>query len=82
MEINNYAPASWSPRAQRLYNLGTYAHFKACDIEREQPRDIDGKFVMFPTPRAAWYSAWSMKLYRALDKVPDEETPNPDMEGV
>ena len=77
MDITGYALRSWSERAQRLFNLATYAHFKACEIEHEPARLIDDQIVMFPTPRAAWYERWANRLYAVFGALPDEETPPP-----
>jgi hypothetical protein len=68
IDITGYAPSCWSERAQRLFNLATYAHFKACDLyllRATQERRA----------RADWYKCWSGRLYAVFGALPASETP-------
>lgn len=78
IEIAPYAPSNWSERAQRVFNLATYAHFKATfDLGVHWPHTPVSAETQ---ARHDWYEAWSDKLYLYFQTLPDSERvyPPPD----
>lgn len=64
IDMETYAPRSWSPKARRLYNIALHAHIRALDLSHRGQVD-----------RSEFYRRIAGRLWMVFEALPASETP-------